>query len=200
MRVMLKPGGKALVVAAILLIGGVSLAKFKKPSTAALAAGNRLPGSSVIDPNAAHWTLATQKPAVATMKMINDADVPSGDPHALHMEVTSVDPVKYWAAQLIKSVPDEVHADRSMTVRFWGRSKTSTPVYIVFEEGQPPHAAELSKVVKLTPDWKEYSLPFRTTKDHVDIHANFCIKAGIAAGEFDISQMRVNDLGAAGGS
>jgi hypothetical protein len=196
MRVVLKPGGKALIAVAVLLIGGVTAMKLKRPGASmAAAAGDvfRI-GALTSDPNSTTWELVTEKPAAATMGMVNVADAPGANgPHTLHVEVTAVDPVKYWKAQLIKQVPDGIPADRSLTVRFWARSKTSTPVYVAFEEGKAPHTAEMTELVTLTPDWKEYSLPFRTVLDHTSTHANFNVKAGLALGEFEIAQMRVSD-------
>jgi hypothetical protein len=153
-------------------------------------------GSAIIDPDGMRWTLVTQPPANATMTDVVPAEKPGGNTHAIKLNVTAVDAAKYWSAQLIKRVPQEVPANRSMEIRFWARSATSTSVYVVFEEGQSPHAADVSQVVKFTPEWKEYTIPFLTKKDHSQVHANFCFKAGIAPGETEFSNVHVRDLGA----
>lgn len=197
MQVILKPAGLFFVLCAVV---GLAILAFGKLSSRATYVSTAKPvqlgGDRLIIPDAEKWTLSIQKPATAEMSLFVDTSL-AGDSHALHLVVKSVDPVKYWAAQLIKRVPNAVEANHSMIVRFWGRSKTSTPAYIVFEAGESPHASELSQVVHFTPDWKLYECPFITNKDHTDIHANFCVKAGISPGEIDLSNMEVNDNGAA---
>ena len=223
MKVILKPGGLA-VLTALLVGGGIGLTKLRptaqtpeaastgtgkttKPSTASSAsaapttlvsgAPKPLGGSSLIDPNKQEWTLVTQKPAVAAMKLQTSTDLPAGLQHSLHLDVKAVDPNKYWCAQLLKTVPQAVEGNHNLTVQFWGRSEKKTAVYIVFEEGVSPHASELQKQVRFTPEWRQYQFPFRTTKDHTDVHATFCVKAGIEPGEVDIANMHVVDNGPA---
>lgn len=221
MRVILKPGGLALIAIAFVLLATVALMRrdsrsgatgnaetgktASKPASpkafdsgATSSDSNSKSGSSIIVPTDRQWSLVTQPPAEAQKSLFVTDDVPSNPGmHALHLTVTAVDSGKYWSAQLVKSVPASVPAGRSMVARFWGRSKANTPVYIVFEEGNSPHAAELSKQVSLTPDWKRYELPFRTSKDHTDVHANFCLKAGIQPGELEVADVHLDDLGAA---
>jgi hypothetical protein len=213
MKVILKPGG-LIVLLALVVGGGIGLTKLRsaaqsseapatssgnasEPTTAATGKTKLLSGASLIDPNKQEWTLVTQKPAAATMKLQTSLDLPAGLQHSLHLEVTAVDPNKYWCAQLLKTVPQPVEGNHNLTVQFWGRSSKKTAVYIVFEEGVSPHTAELQKQVRFTPEWRQYEFPFRTTKDHTDIHATFCVKAGIQAGEIDIANMHVVDNGAA---
>jgi hypothetical protein len=194
MRIILKPAGLAIVLCAVMGLAALAFGKLSMLPGAATTKPAQLGGNPLIAPDAEKWTLSVQKPADAKMTMFLDNSLP-GDPHALHLVIKSVDPVKYWSAQLIKRVPNAVEANHSMVVRFWGRSKSRTPAYIVFEEGPSPHAAELSQVVHFTPEWKLYEYSFVTTKDHTDIHANFCVKAGISTGEIDLSKMEVNDKG-----
>lgn len=199
MHIILKPAGLALVLCAVIGLAILAFGKLSPRSTVVSTAKPvQLAGNPLIAPDAEKWTLSIQKPAAAQMTMYKDPSLPGeGGAPALHLVVKSVDPVKYWSAQLIKRVPNAVEANHAMIVRFWGRSKTQTPAYIVFESGESPHFAELSQVVRFTPEWKLYECPFVTTKDHTDIHANFCVKAGIAVGEIDLSNMEVNDNGPA---
>jgi len=215
MRIVIKPAGAALL---LLAIGTLVVLLVKKNQSAAANAGaGKTPtavgakagavtgsgrprpkpsGEAIIDPLEKKWALLTQPPAKATTKEFVADDMPGGtNTHAVHLEVSEVDSSKYWCAQLLKQVPRPIEAGHKMEVRFWGRSKKSTSVYVVFEEGETPHAADLSKVVQFTPDWKEYTLEFQTNKDHTAVPANFCIKAGIMPGEIDISDIRVYDFG-----
>ncbi|MES2464755.1 MAG: hypothetical protein V4671_29680 [Armatimonadota bacterium] len=197
MRIILKPAGLAILLCAVVGLALLAFGRFSsRVGSTAAEKPEKLTGSRLISPEAEKWTLSTQKPAAAKMSMFLDKSL-KGDPHALHLVVTAVDPVKYWSAQLIKRVPAPVEANHDMIVRFWGRSKTKTPAYIVFEEGASPHTTELNKVVRFTPEWKLYECPFVTTKDHTDIHANFCVNAGISPGEIDLASMEVNDRGVA---
>jgi hypothetical protein len=217
MKVILKPGG--LVVLTVLLVsGGIGLTRLRpapassttpaapssKPTSARTspsgpATGEHQPltGASLIDPTRQEWTLVTQKPAAASMKLQTSPDLPAGQQHSLRLEVTSVDPNKYWCAQLLKTVPQAVEGNHNLVVQFWGRSAKKTSVYVVFEEGVSPHASELQKQVRFTPEWRQYQYPFRTTKDHTDVHATFCVKAGIEPGEIEIANMHVVDNGPA---
>lgn len=215
MKVILKPGG-IVVLVALLVGGGIAMTRLRpaadnpvtnplrtSPSTrqepaAPVSAGQKpLTGASLIAPTLQEWTLVVQKPAVAQMKLQLSPDLPPGQQHSLRLEVTAVDPNKYWCAQLLKTVPQAVQGNHNLTVQFWGRSMKKTAVNVVFEEGLSPHTAELQKQVRFTPEWRQYVLPFRTTKDHTDVHANFCIKAGIEPGEIEIANMHVNDNGPA---
>lgn len=203
MKIILKPGGYA-ILGILLVSGSIALFQTRSGQSTSTASASSLPanrpipgGKSVIDPNKQEWTLVTQKPASGTMRLTTDPALPKGQQHALHLEVRTVDPNKYWSAQLLKQVPQAVEGNHNLTVQFWGRSKKATPVFLVFEEGVSPHAAELQKRIKLTPEWRQYEFPFRTTKDHTEVHANFCLKAGIQPGELDIANMHVVDKGPA---
>lgn len=219
MKVILKPGG--MVVLAVLVGVGIGLSRLRPtagspkgestrpakpitntkmtPETAAPVTGSQKPlmGASLIDPTKQEWTLMTQKPAAGTMKLQISSDLPAGQQHSLHLDVTAVDPNKYWCAQLLKTVPQAVEGNHNLTVQFWGRSVKKTAVYIVFEDGISPHTAEFQKQVRFTPEWRQYQFPFRTTKDHIETHATFCVKAGIEPGEIEIANMHVVDNGAA---
>lgn len=212
MRIILRPGGLALIFVAFAILIGVAVSRRDTISSAGRGGkvagvkyGGREPapgvsaGNSIIVPTDTEWSLVTQPPAQAQKSLFVAEDVP-GRPnsHALHLTVSAVDAGKYWSAQLLKSVPGNVKAGRSMQARFWGRSKTNIPVYVVFEEGNSPHAAELSKQITMTPEWKQYQLPFKTTKDHTEVRANFCLKAGIQPGELEVSDVHLDDLGPAG--
>jgi hypothetical protein len=210
MKVILKPGGFVVVGTLVVLgvFGAVKvLSPRPEPSTSSASPQAKPPvsvsgqkpltGASLIDPTRQGWSLATQKPAAATMKLQVSPELPAGSQHSLHLEVTAVDPNKYWCAQLLKKVPQAVEGNHNLTVQFWGRSVKKTAVYVVFEEGLSPHTAELQKNVRLTPEWRQYQFPFRTTKDHTDTHANFCIKAGLEVGEIEIANMHVVDNGKA---
>ncbi|WP_395142825.1 hypothetical protein [Armatimonas sp.] len=213
MKVILKPGG--LVVLLVLTVaGGIGLTKLrptpesadknlpstkssKELATPVTSAQKPLTGASLIDPTRQGWNLIVQKPALGTMKLQISPDLPVGQQHSLHLEVTAIDPNKYWCAQLLKTVPQAVEGNHNLTVQFWGRSAKKTAVYIVFEEGVSPHTAEFQKQVRFTPEWRQYQFPFRTTKDHTDVHATFCVKAGIEPGEIEIANMHVTDNGPA---
>ncbi|GAB4454330.1 MAG: hypothetical protein OHK0029_08760 [Armatimonadaceae bacterium] len=216
MRVILKPAGFAVVVVTIgvlaalvvVLSGKLNGPGTGKPSVAGDSAssgavstgdsGGTESGKLIIDPTEAPWTLATQPPAQATKSEFNDATLPGNIKHAVRLEVTQVDPAKFWCAQLIKKVPQSIKANHNLTVRFWARSAQETSVHVVFEDGQSPHTPELDKIIRFTPDWKEYTLRFRTTRDHDMVPANFCLKAGMMTGEVEISDVRVSDGGPAG--
>ncbi|MBC7804747.1 MAG: hypothetical protein H7145_01225 [Akkermansiaceae bacterium] len=164
-----------------------------RSATSAAHPPRGVPVAGVILPEDSRWSLRVQPPAqAAILETVNNA-VPDENKHGIHLIVTAVDRKKFWAAQMIKRVPREVFADRQMAVRFWGRSVQQTPVWVVFEEGRSPHTPELQVKVTLTPEWRQYDLPFRTTRDHVSPHANFCIKAGIQPGEIEVSGIYVEE-------
>jgi hypothetical protein len=150
------------------------------------------PSNSVINPESTKWNLVTQPPAQAAMENTIVNELPGSNKHAVHLTVSQVDPAKFWCAQMIKEVPQDVLAGKNMVVHFWGRSLQNTPVWLIFEEGKSPHTPELQQKVTLTPEWKQYELPFRTSRDHINPHANFCIKAGIQAGEIEVAGIYVD--------
>lgn len=218
MRIVIKPAGAALLLLAIGTLVVLLVKKGQAPAPGAgktpvgassakgATAAGKVSGSSrprpkpsgdaIIDPLEKKWALLTQPPAKAKMEEFKADDMPGGtNPHAVHLEVSEVDTSKYWCAQLLKQVSRPIEAGHKLEVRFWGRSKQKTSVYVVFEEGETPHAADLSKVVQFTPDWQEYTMEFSTIKDHTAVPANFCIKAGIMPGEIDIADIRVYDFG-----
>ena len=210
MRVVLKPAGLVALLLAIVGLAGLTLWQAgrmtARPLTTAGKSGSDTPtvsvstkptfaGKLVIDPVAFPWTLATQPPAEAIKTDFSSAQIPGEIKHAVRLTVTKVDPTKFWCAQLIKQVPQPIAANHNLIVTFWARSKTNVSVHVVFEEGQVPHTPELDTVIAFTPDWKEYTLHFRTNRDHTKIPANFCLKAGIMPGELEISEVRVADQG-----
>lgn len=202
MRIIIKPIGAIFLVIALVTIAGLLFMK-SRPTTNADAApaakkakksSTRLSGptTSVIDPESTKWKLVTQPPTQAAMEDTIVAELPATNKHAVHLTVTQVDPAKFWCAQMIKEVPQDVKAGKEMVVHFWERSVQNTPVWLIFEEGKSPHTPELQQKVTLTSEWKQYELPFRTTRDHIAPHANFCIKAGIQTGEIEVAGIYVD--------
>ena len=198
MRIIIKPVGAIVLVIALITLAGLLLTKSrtttkpapgKTPPVATRQAGAT---TSVIDPNATKWGLSVQLPAKATMEETVVAELPGDNKHAVHLIVEKVDPVKFWCAQMIKEVPQDVLSGKNMVVHFWGRSVQNTPVWVIFEEGKSPHTPDLQEKVPLSPEWKQYELPFRTSRDHVAPRANFCIKAGIQAGEIEVAGIYVD--------
>lgn len=164
-----------------------------KAPVAPSAVPRTVSGDSVIEPGAGKWSLRQQPPAQATIEETIANDLPSKNKHMVRLRVTAVDPDKYWAAQMLKEVPQEVQAGKNMLIRFWGRSRQSTPIWVMFEAGASPHAPEIQKQVRLSPEWKEYTMPFSTKQSHREPHANFCIKAGIQIGEIEVAGIRVEE-------
>lgn len=164
------------------------------PANPSRSNGSKSKSVEIIQPDDGKWSLRKQAPAEATIKETVVEDLPIDNKHAVHLVVTAIDPAKFWAAQLVKDVPQDVRANRNMVVHFWGRSKQSTPIWLIFEEGKPPHTPELQQKVTLSPEWKQYELPFRTTRDHINPHGSFCIKAGIQAGEIEVAGIYVDEI------
>ncbi len=210
MRIIIKPVGAIILVIALVIL--VALLMFKSRSANKVMAASAAPGAggpttkpvvpsplaavpsgSVIDPEKTKWKLVTQSPAEATMEETISAELPGSNKHAVHVVVTKVDPAKFWAAQMIKEVPQNVLGGKEMVVHFWGRSVQKTPVWVIFEDGKVPHTPELQEKVTLSPEWKQYELPFTTTADHTTPPANFCIKAGIQPGEIEVAGIYVDD-------
>lgn len=157
----------------------------------------KMPGAftateSVIHPDNGKWSLRQQAPAQATMTEIVSQEIPGSNKHAVHLVVSAVDPKKFWAAQILKGVPQDIRANQKMVVRFWGRSALGTPIWVFFEAGKPPRTPELQKQITLSPTWTQYSIPFHTKSDHVDPHADFCIKAGIKPGVVEVAGIHVD--------
>lgn len=222
MRVILKPGGLIFLLIAITALAIIAFSKthtstgggpektggpdLSSPTAAgndeghseAVADPSKRRAGELIDPVSQHWSLGVQDPARARIDYFLASDLPgSEDKHALRFDILAVDPNKYWAAQLIKVIPDPVPLGHHVIVHFWARSKTSNTAHIVFEEGKPPHTPQLSQVVSFTPTWKKYDFPFITTKDNTAVHANFCVKASVTPGEIEIAQLYLQDDGAA---
>ncbi|MBC8143850.1 MAG: hypothetical protein H7Y38_20655, partial [Armatimonadetes bacterium] len=180
MRIIIKPVGAIVIVFALIALAGMLYAKSRisSPKSAAQKSGSPVSksvakaekstprknniNSTVIDPNATKWKLVTQAPAVAAMTDILVSELPGDNKHAVRLIVDEVDPAKFWCAQMIKEVPQDVLSGKNMVVHFWGRSPKNTSVWFIFEEGKSPHAPELQQKVTFTPEWKQYKLPFRT--------------------------------------
>jgi len=153
-------------------------------------------GQAIIDSLDKKWVLTAPSPAKATMTDFTADDLPLGtNAHATHLVVTAVDPKNYSSVQIVQRVPRPIASGHQLEVRFWGRSAKGSAAYVVFEEGAGSHTAELSKMVTLGPQWQEYTLPFVTAKDHTTTPPNVSIKAGVAPGDLDISDVRVADYG-----
>ena len=150
--------------------------------------------NAVIAPDQGTWSLRKQSPAEATIEEIIAPELPTPNKHAVRLDVAQVDTEKFWAVQMLKPVPQAIYARRDMTVAFWGRSPTNTSVWVVFEQGKPPHTPELQKKIMLSPQWKQYQVPFRTTRNHTDPHANFCVKAGVEPGVTEVAGIYVGEV------
>lgn len=208
MRIIIKPIGAIFLVVALVTLAGLLFTKSRPakeadaaPAKSASTGASKGTGgskrtantsNSLIAPESTKWNLVTQPPAQASMENTMVEELPGSNKHAVHLIVTQVDPAKFWCAQMIKEVPQDVKSGKEMVVHFWGRSVQSTPIWLIFEEGKSPHTPELQQKVVLTPEWKQYELPFRTTRDHIAPHANFCIKAGIQAGEIEVAGIYVD--------
>lgn len=200
MRIIIKPVGAIVIVFALVALAGMLYAKSRtasktgavaKAAPASATGSRKTANGTVIDPHATKWKLITQPPAVAVMDNIVVQQLPVDNKHAVRLVVDEVDSAKPWCAQMVKEVPQDVASGKNMVVHFWGRSAKNTSVLFVFEEGKSPHASELQEKVTLSPEWKSYQLPFRTTKAHVSPRANFCIKAGLETGEIEVAGIYV---------
>ena len=127
----------------------------------------------------------TQTSQHGTLKKVELTDEDSrknGIRQAVRCEITG-QPPQPWAIQFQFRTTRKVERNEILLVRFWGRSVDvraetgSAFIRPLFEMTGPPHDKSLSVDLEITPEWQEYSFPFRSIAAY---------EAGQASGGFHL--------------
>ena len=125
------------------------------------------------------------------MQIVPAEAKPGGNAEAMRF-LLKTKPANLWNVQYAVTIPAALTEGRKLEMRFWGRSKTATPLQAVFEKGGEPYTKSLYEKVALTSDWKEFVLPF-TTPAYPAGGARASLQMGLGVGEIEIAGLRLID-------
>ena len=100
-----------------------------------------------------------------------------------------------WDTVLVSASTAEIVKGRVVKIHAWLRSKTSSKVALVYEQGKQPFTKIAMKEVSLTPDWKEFDAEGTASENYAPGEAQLTVYLGYNSGSVDLADVRVETLG-----
>lgn len=100
-----------------------------------------------------------------------------------------------WDVVLSTPAAYPVTKGKTLTIRAWIRSSTSSRIGVNFEQARDPYTKMISQVATPSPTWKEYEFDGVADKDYAQGEAQLTIYLGYEAGSVDLANVRVETLG-----
>lgn len=204
MRVIIKPAGLAILTLSLATLGllaarGVRTAAgpvAAAPAAAPTAVPPTAPlpaGKALLPPDLADWNVVGMAESTRRKEIVTDESAPFPEKKFVRCTVLRVRPGEHWSQQVMytRAHPTPVPPGRNCTVRFWGRSRKSSTMFVAIQQGVEPFQKDLDKRLTLTPEWRLYEMPFRTTHDYRKDGLQFVFQVGISPGEFDLAEPQV---------
>ena len=139
-----------------------------------------------------------------TIKIVEPTDEDSrknGIEKAVRCEIIG-QPQRPWDVQFQFRINRRVEKNEVMLARFWARSldvraETGTGVIRpLFEKNGPPHDKSLSLDLEITPQWKEYFLPFKSLDTYEPSGASAGFHLGFQRQTVEIAGFELSSFGA----
>lgn len=183
MRIVIKPMGFALIVAAVLVLSALLLLPMGKGTQ---GKSKQVP-ISIASEDPEKWEYSELLPQAGSISVIPLTGGPAGNQKAVKLTVEKPDSSKAWHVQTFHVFTDSFPKGQNMTLRFWARSSVSKPVKVVFEELQEPYGKDLEQQIPTTPEWKQFTYDFTTTRDYLSQQSKVGFQVGELAGDFEFT-------------
>jgi YD repeat-containing protein len=149
---------------------------------------NRLPNGDFSD-SLASWQVIHADEVSVSKEVVEGAD-PNGN-HALHLNVSGTEGVN-WHAQLRQNNSYTVLQDQPYTLRLYARSDEQRDVKIEFMTFFSAPVAHAGKLIRLTPEWREYTYSF-IARHAVTNNGLLRLSFGDVDGDLWLSDVRLQD-------
>ena len=101
-----------------------------------------------------------------------------------------------WHARLAAArTPVAIAKDSIIAVRFWARSPQSSNIGVNYQMSVDPFPKSITKISKLTPEWKELRIYGITDRAYAANESNFEFHIGFVSGTIEIAGVRVENYG-----
>jgi hypothetical protein len=187
MRIILKPGGMAVLAGAFTLLVGVTIvatrlhpATASAPNAAAskpavkgkpksvtknvdgLSAGK--PGVNILS-DGKPWRYSVSTDGVVSELESSAEEMPGAEGNAkgLRFHIKNLGPNPKPSGVMLKhTIPAALPVGEGYRLRFRACSPDASPIRVMVELAQKPYNKSLSQEIPLTKDWQEFSFPFRS--------------------------------------
>jgi hypothetical protein len=187
MRVIIKPMGFVLILVSFVVLAAlifIPLAKTAKPLTGGKTWALSL-SNVANDPDG--WGVSQLTPDSATARINTLTDGPAGNEKSAKITVAKADKEQSWYVQSIYTLKEPLAQGQPLTLRFWARSSDSKTIVVVFEQNYEPYEKDLAQRVPLTPEWKQYSYSFITTRAYDSGKSKLGFQIGETTGDFEFT-------------
>jgi hypothetical protein len=194
-KVIIKPGGIALISLGVLALSAQAVLQSRSRSNTAAAsvpaaAPQSLAASSTLAEDL-FWSSSTTKGETALV-VEQDASVPSGSGRVAHLKVTDAHG-ESWDLQAGVAIPTAQKVGDKQTLRFWAKTDGSeSRLTVAIEFNTEPFEKFVTEDISLTSEWKEYTVPVTFTKAVPLGKGNITFQAGKATADVLISGVRFN--------
>lgn len=174
MNIVLKPGGIILLLIAFATVSTAAILVYKKKSVVAapiiISNGNMGNERTPAPTDAGAEPPDEEELAADNWRMIGDASLftttwvkgPNEQyPKAKEYTIKKVPKGGPWDIQTFQPIEDAVPAGSRIQVRFWARSNDSGEVVAVIEKQAPPYTRLIAKEIRLSPQWRSFTLETR---------------------------------------
>lgn len=190
MKIVIKPIGLILIVLTITALTALTIINYQKHSMQLALREAENHGVLLQTFGDSEWRLDNESKD-ATLLVSVDPNAPGANNSVLHATVKKANSSMPYLVRASKSVPQALPANHKLRLSIWAKSKTSSPVTLLFEEGQAPYKKDMEQEIALTPKWKKHVIPFETKKAYTAGEAQIRLILGAKAGEFDFSGLEL---------
>ena len=138
----------------------------------------------------ARWSLAGN----GEMQTVRAEDSPGGNESALRVNTRGVVAATPWSTQLSAVVPPALAQGQWLRYRLWARSASSNRIELIHELSAAPNTKSLSYLMKLTPEWKEYAIPYPSAQYNAAV-TSLRIRVGYDTGVVELAGLALEDFG-----
>jgi len=133
-----------------------------------------------------------------TSKLV--AQPAGGAPRYLSLTVRTEPGESHWASAMSQVVGDWLGKGHRVELKLWARSPESLSVWPYLELNQEPFAKSLSQELKLTPQWREYTVAGVALADYRPDETAFGFHLATGSGTIELAGVSLMNLDAEGDS
>nr|WP_228530729.1 MULTISPECIES: endo-1,4-beta-xylanase [Myxococcaceae] len=119
------------------------------------------------------------------------SDSPTGSSLLLRSAPAPDDPT--WAWGIRQLLQGSIEEKDVIVFRAWMRSQDRVRVLVVMEDSKEPYRKELRRLLRLSPEWKEYTLVLKASRAFAKGDAQLNIQLGLDRGTAEIATVRLEN-------
>jgi hypothetical protein len=191
MKIVIKPIGLILIILTITALTAFTIVNYQKHAMQRALREAESNGVLLQTFGDAEWRLDNESKD-ATILVTLDPNAPGANNSVLRATVKKANPHTPYLVRASKSVPQTLPAKHKIRLSIWAKSRTSSPVTLLFEEGKPPYTKDFNQELPLTPKWKKHVVTFETKRAYGPNEAQIRLILGAKTGEFEFSGLELS--------